>query len=60
MDQNKEIIDAFIGLGLSEQKAKETLKNDNVTKTLKFILNEVGLIIFNFQFFLNFILDPWS
>ncbi|XP_076264536.1 glutaminyl-tRNA synthetase [Rhynchophorus ferrugineus] len=41
MEQNQELINAFIGLGLSEQKAKETLKNDSVTRTLKFILNEI-------------------
>lgn len=38
---DEETIKLFIGLGLSEQKAKETLKNTTVTKTLLDILNEV-------------------
>lgn len=41
MSQDDETIKEFVSLGLSEQKAKETLKNANVTKTLKVILNEV-------------------
>lgn len=42
MAQNEEeTIKALIGLGLSEQKAKETLKNASVTKTLLTILHEV-------------------
>ncbi|KAJ8922323.1 hypothetical protein NQ315_004266 [Exocentrus adspersus] len=42
MTQNdEEIIKSFTSLGLSDQKAKETLKNAAVTKTLLCILNEV-------------------
>lgn len=37
----EEIIEKFKLLGLSEQKAKETLKNANVTKFLLVALNEV-------------------
>lgn len=37
----EEIIEKFKLLGLSEQKAKETLKNANVTKFLLAALNEV-------------------
>lgn len=39
----EEMIEKFIALGLNEQKAKETLKNANVTKTLLAALNEVRL-----------------
>ncbi|CAG9856151.1 unnamed protein product [Phyllotreta striolata] len=38
---NEETIKAFMSLGLSEQKAKETLKNTVVTNTLQRILHEV-------------------
>lgn len=41
----EETIKAFISLGLSEQKAKETLKNASVTKTLLTILHEVCIVI---------------
>lgn len=37
------IIKSFMELGLSEQKAKETLKNAAVTKILQEILHEVRL-----------------
>ncbi|VEN41918.1 unnamed protein product [Callosobruchus maculatus] len=37
----EETIKALMSLGLSEQKAKETVKNPTVTKTLLTILNEV-------------------
>lgn len=39
----EEIIKSFIALGLSEQKAKETYKNANVTKILLQLIQEVGL-----------------
>lgn len=39
------IIKSFMELGLSEQKAKETLKNAAVTKILQEILHEVRLYI---------------
>lgn len=35
----------FQTIGLSEQKAKETLKNVNVTKNLKLAINEVSRLI---------------
>ncbi|CAG9816307.1 unnamed protein product [Phaedon cochleariae] len=45
MDQNnEETIKSLMSLGLSEQKAKETLKNVGVTKTLLSILNEVRAV----------------
>lgn len=37
----EENVEKFKKLGLSEQKAKETLKNANVTKFLLAALNEV-------------------
>lgn len=37
----EETIEKFKALGLNEQKAKETLKNGNVTKSLLAALNEV-------------------
>lgn len=37
----EEIIERFKLLGLNEQKAKETLKNGNVTKSLLAALDEV-------------------
>jgi len=40
-ENNEELLKSFVELGLSEQKAKETLKNATVTKTLSSILNEV-------------------
>lgn len=39
---DEDTVRALVELGLSEQKAKETLKNAAVTKTLKAILHEVG------------------
>ncbi|KAF2878943.1 hypothetical protein ILUMI_27216 [Ignelater luminosus] len=39
------LLKSFIELGLSEQKAKETLKNSAVTKNLSFILNEVRNVV---------------
>ncbi|XP_032511970.2 probable glutamine--tRNA ligase isoform X1 [Danaus plexippus] len=39
----EETIENFKLLGLSEQKAKETLKNANVTKSLLAVLNEVDV-----------------
>lgn len=41
----EESIERFKLLGLSEQKAKETLKNVNVTKILLAALNEVSFNI---------------
>lgn len=38
---DEDTLRAFVALGLSEQKAKETLKNAAVTKILKAILHEV-------------------
>lgn len=38
---SEEIIAKFKTLGLNEQKAKETLKNGNVTKSLLAAINEV-------------------
>lgn len=35
----------FQTIGLSEQKAKETLKNVNVTKNLKLAIDEVSRLI---------------
>lgn len=40
---NEELLKSFINLGLSEQKAKETLKNAGVTNTLKKLLDEVSI-----------------
>lgn len=40
---DEESVKLFMSLGLSEQKAKETLKNASVTKTLLQILHEVRL-----------------
>lgn len=39
---NEEDVKLFLTIGLSEQKAKETLKNANVTKNLKLVISEVG------------------
>lgn len=41
----EETIERFKLLGLNEQKAKETLKNTNVTKYLLAALNEVSTFI---------------
>lgn len=40
--ENEEDVNLFQTIGLSEQKAKETLKNANITKNLKLTINEVG------------------
>lgn len=42
----EEIIFKFVSIGLSEQKAKETLKNNSVSKFLLSAINEVSCIIF--------------
>jgi len=39
--ENEEDVKLFQTIGLSEQKAKETLKNANITKNLKLAINEV-------------------
>lgn len=41
MNVDETLIPQFVALGLSEQKAQETLKNANVTKLLLAVLNEV-------------------
>jgi hypothetical protein len=48
----EESIERFKLLGLSEQKAKETLKNSNVTK---FLLEAINEVIIYLKFFLKFI-----
>ncbi|KYQ47683.1 putative glutaminyl-tRNA synthetase [Trachymyrmex zeteki] len=40
--ENEEDVNLFQTIGLSEQKAKETLKNANITKNLKLTINEVA------------------
>ncbi|KAK4872474.1 hypothetical protein RN001_014503 [Aquatica leii] len=47
MAEDKQLLNEFMELGLSESKAKETLKNPTVTKTLTTILNEVRGIVLN-------------
>lgn len=42
LTENENDVKLFQTIGLSEQKAKETLKNANVTKNLKLIINEVS------------------
>lgn len=42
-----DVVKSFTSLGLSEQKAKETLKNASVTKTLQAILHEVSTYFLN-------------
>lgn len=41
--ENEEDVRLFQTIGLSEQKAKETLKNANVTKNLKLAISEVSV-----------------
>lgn len=41
----EEDVKLFQTIGLSEQKAKETLKNANVTKNLKLAISEVGKVL---------------
>ncbi|KAK9736174.1 tRNA synthetases class I (E and Q), anti-codon binding domain [Popillia japonica] len=45
MAQEQEILKSFVNLGLSEEKAKETLKNTNVTKILYFLISQAHNII---------------
>lgn len=40
MSENDDLIKQFISLGMTEQKAKETLKNSNLTNNLKLIFKE--------------------
>lgn len=42
MTENTELLSQFIALGMSEAKAKETIKNANVTKNLSAALKEVN------------------
>ena len=39
-----ELLELFTGIGLSEQKAKETLKNQNVSDNLKQVIKEVCIL----------------
>jgi glutaminyl-tRNA synthetase len=41
MNMHDDVIKLFVTVGLSEQKAKETVKNDVLTKRLKFVIEEV-------------------
>ena len=36
-----DLVKAFVAIGLSEQKAKETLKNESVTQNLKSAIEQV-------------------
>ncbi|GJQ79008.1 Aats-gln [Trypoxylus dichotomus] len=45
MAQDQQILKSFVELGLSEEKARETLKNANVTKTLYYLINQAHNII---------------
>ena len=38
----EELLPLFTGIGLSEQKAKETIKNDKIAKNLQSIIVEVS------------------
>lgn len=42
---NEDDVKLFQTIGLSEQKAKETLKNANVRKNLKLAIDEVSRLI---------------
>ena len=55
MDNKEELVKLFVSVGLSEQKAAETVKNDILTKNLKEVIEEVGLCenIFYFSSTLN-------
>lgn len=51
----EETVERFKTLGLSEQKAKETLKNSNVTKFLLAALEEVRNVLgFNFSHYFDY------
>jgi hypothetical protein len=41
MNIHDDVIKLFVTAGLSEQKALETVKNDVLTKRLKFVMEEV-------------------
>lgn len=49
MTTDNEDIKLFQTIGLSEQKAKETLKNAQVTKHLKSAISEVSYNYSNFE-----------
>jgi glutaminyl-tRNA synthetase len=36
-----DLVSSFVAIGLSEQKAKETLKNETVTQNLKTAIDQV-------------------
>lgn len=38
------VLKLFTSIGLSEQKAKETLKNEGLAKSLKGIIEEVSIL----------------
>ncbi len=40
----EELLPVFVEIGLSEQKAKETIKNERVSKNLQEIIVEVGIL----------------
>jgi len=42
MVAHDDLMSLFLTIGLSEQKAKETLKNDVLTKHLKCVIEEVS------------------
>jgi hypothetical protein len=47
MNIHADVIKLFVTVGLSEQKALETIKNDVLTKRLKFAIEEVMCVFFN-------------
>lgn len=40
-----DLVELFVSIGLNEQKAKETLKNEQLTAFLKQVIHEVGRVI---------------
>jgi len=42
MVAHDDLMSLFLTIGLSKQKAKETLKNDVLTKHLKYVIEEVS------------------
>lgn len=42
-------LNILISLGISEQKAIETLKNENMTKNIRFAVAEVFTVLFVYE-----------
>ena len=57
---SEELVSLFTGAGLSEQKAKETIKNEAVTISFKQAIDQVNIIMTDRRFCSEYVHDAMS